>query len=157
MKHIIFLPLMLIALSACTREPNQAPQDAKTPSTTQPPAPPVDVIPQPAIDPRFVFDVQVGNELLPDGRLAAAFTEYAPADTLQVVVTLHGKGSGIIRAELQDSTNTILESQTTDISDARGDTYTLTFAPGNARKLGNHRILVLLDEKSVWDKPLTFK
>lgn len=154
-KLPLLLPALLV-LGACTRPPSG---DTSTQETQQ--SPPqlqaTDETPAANPDARFVFDVQIGDTLAADGKLAAAVSDYAMSDAIHASITLHGKGTGKLRAELQDATNAPIDSQSADISDASGDVYLLSFAPSNVRKPGAHRVLVLLNDKPVWEKPLTLK
>jgi hypothetical protein len=156
-KTALLLPVLLLGLASCTRPPTDAtaPQEKARQTPQAQPAPTEATAPK--SDARFVFDVQIGNALAPDGKLAAAITDYTMADTIHVAVTLQGRGSGKLRAELQDSQNAPLDAQTAEVSDAGGDEYRLSFPANNARKPGAYRILVLLDDKPVWEKPLTLK
>jgi hypothetical protein len=152
----LFLFPALLVLGACTRPPSDGtPQEQPTRGETEQPS--ADETPSAAQESRYVYDVQIGNALTADGKLTAAMADYGMDDTIHVAITLQGKGHGTLRAELQDAANASLATSTIDVTDAKGNEYQLAFAPNEERKPGRHRILVLLDEKPVWEKPLTLE
>ena len=158
-KYLTPALLAAVLATACTRPATPTEETAAPPAdtATAPAQPAATETPPPAAEARFVFDVQIGNALTPEGTLAAALTDFALSDTIHVAVTMHGDGNGGIRAELRDGQDASVEIQSTDVSGDSDASYMLSFPPGGPRSAGPHRILILLDDKPVWEKPLTLK
>jgi hypothetical protein len=161
-QHLTLIVAMAgaLALSACGKKEEPAPQQTPPPAATPAPAPaPAPTTPPPAAAaPLTVVSVDLGTAVGPDQKVTSPTTEFTPKDTIYAAVSTTGNApEAVIGAKWTYQDGQTVNESSQKVAPNGNAVTSFHISKPDGWPAGNYKVEITIDGKSVATKDFSVK